>query len=84
MVTVNPSLYTKLDFNPQKDFAPDSIIAALPNSLVVHPTLPVKSVAELIGLAKSKSGHLTFASGGIYIAEAVRQMNAVENIQKPS
>ncbi len=64
VVTVNPSLYTKLDFNPQKDFAPVSIIAALPNLLVVHPTLPVKSVAELIGLAKSKSGHLTFASGG--------------------
>ena len=47
-----------------KDFAPVSILASTPNILVVHPSLPVKSVKELIALAKSRPGQLDFASAG--------------------
>lgn len=64
VIVVNPSLYRKLTYDPVKDFAPISIIASLPNMLVVHPSLPVKTVKDLIALGKVKPGQLTYASGG--------------------
>src|SRR5215217_7483553 len=64
VVVVNPSLYKKLSYDPQRDFTPVSIIAALPNMLVVPPSMPVKNVRELVALAKSRPGQLTYASGG--------------------
>ena len=64
VVVVNPSLYKKLNYDPIKDFAPVSIIASLPNMLVVHPNAPVKNVQELIALTRVKPGQLTYASGG--------------------
>src|ERR1043166_2987042 len=51
---VNPPLYDKLPFDPIKDFTPISLVAIVPNILVVNNTLPVKSVRELVALAKSK------------------------------
>ena len=63
-LTINPSLFTKLPFDPLKDFAPVTIIAAVPNLLVVHPSLPVRNVKELISLAKAKPGQLNYASTG--------------------
>ena len=60
-----PSLHKKLPYDSIKDFAPVSIIASLPNMLVVHPSLPVKSVSDLVRLAKSKPGELSYSSGGI-------------------
>jgi tripartite-type tricarboxylate transporter receptor subunit TctC len=62
---INPSLYTNLPFDPVKDFAPVSLIAEAPFLLVVHPSLPVHSVKELVALAKAHPGELNFASGGI-------------------
>ena len=64
VVVVNPSLYKKLSYDPIKDFAPVSIIASLPNMLVVPPSMPVKDVRGLIALAKARPGQLTYASGG--------------------
>lgn len=64
VIVVNPSLYQKLAYDPVKDFAPISIIASLPNMLVVPPSMPVKNVKELVALAKAKPGQLTYASGG--------------------
>jgi tripartite-type tricarboxylate transporter receptor subunit TctC len=61
---VNPWLY-KLTYDPIKDFVPVSILATGPNVLVVHPDLPVKSVKELIALAKQKPGDLFYASAGV-------------------
>ncbi|HSQ05567.1 MAG TPA: tripartite tricarboxylate transporter substrate binding protein, partial [Burkholderiales bacterium] len=61
---INPSLYEHLPFDPLKDFAPVALIAEAPFVLVVHPTLPVRTVADLIARAKDKPGGLTFASGG--------------------
>jgi len=63
-LTINPSLFAKLPYDPVKDFAPVTILAAVPNILVVHPSLPVKNVKELIALAKAKPGLLNYASTG--------------------
>ncbi len=63
-LTIHPSLYSKLPFDTLKDFAPITIIAAVPNLLVAHPSLPVKNVKELIALAKARSGQLNYASTG--------------------
>ena len=61
---VNPALH-KLPYDPFKSFEPVSILATGPNVLVVHPSLPVKTVAELIALAKKEPGKLNYASAGI-------------------
>lgn len=62
--SINASLYGKLPFDPIKDFAPVTLVASVPNVLVVNSTVDAKSVKELIALAKSKPGQLTFASSG--------------------
>ena len=59
-----PSLYAKLPFDPVKDFAPIVHVANVPNSIIVHPTVPVKSVVELIAYAKANPGKLTYGSAG--------------------
>ena len=63
-LAVNPSLYPKLPYNPIKDFAPVAWVARVPNVLVVNPNVPAKSVQELVALAKSKPGQLSYGSGG--------------------
>jgi tripartite-type tricarboxylate transporter receptor subunit TctC len=60
----NPNLYKKVPYDPVKDFEPISLMALGPNVLVVHPSLPVKSVAELIALAKAQPGRIGFAGSG--------------------
>jgi len=61
---VNPSLYRNLPFDPVRDFEPVSLVSLAPNTLVVHPSVPVRSVKELVALAKAKPGTLNFASSG--------------------
>ena len=63
-VTMSPSLY-KLPFDPLRDLAPITQLTSLPNILVVHPSLPVKSVKELIVFVKARPGQLNFGSSGI-------------------
>jgi tripartite-type tricarboxylate transporter receptor subunit TctC len=62
---INVSLQPKLPYDPVADFAPVSLAAATPNILVVHPTLPVKTVKELIALAKMRPGELNYPSAGV-------------------
>ena len=62
---VNPSLYPKMPFDAQRDFAPITLVAITPNVLVVNPSLPVHSVKELIAYAKANPGKLSFGSGSI-------------------
>jgi len=62
--TINATLYSKLPFDFARDFAPVALTTAAPNVLVVHPSVPVKSVKELVALAKSRPGQLNFASAG--------------------
>jgi tripartite-type tricarboxylate transporter receptor subunit TctC len=61
---VNPALYGSLPYDSDKEFTPVVLAASTPNLLVVNPQLPVKSVKELIALAKSKPGKLNYASAG--------------------
>ena len=61
----NPTVYKKLPYDAVKDFSPISLIAAVPFVLVVNPALPVDGVADLVRLAKSKPGELSYASGGM-------------------
>jgi tripartite-type tricarboxylate transporter receptor subunit TctC len=60
-----PGLYKKLAYDPTKDFSPIILLATVPFVLTVNPSLNVNSVQELIALAKSKPGELTFASAGV-------------------
>src|SRR5712691_664420 len=60
----NPSLYKSVPYDPVKDFEPVSLMALGPNVLVVHPSLPVKSVRELIALARTQPGRIGFAGSG--------------------
>lgn len=62
--SISPAIYSKLPFDPMKDFVPITLMATLPSILTVHPNLPVKNVKELIALAKSKPGELSYASTG--------------------
>ena len=61
---INPALYKNPGFDPVKDFRPVSLIGAVPNVLLVHPSFPAKNVAELLALAKAKPGHYQYASAG--------------------
>ncbi len=63
--TVNPSLYAKPAYDPDKDFAPVTKAAASPNGLFVNPAIPARSVKELVDLLKANPGKYTFASPGI-------------------
>ena len=63
--TINATLYPKLPFDFVRDFAPVALTTAAPNVLVVHPTVPARSVKELVALAKSRPGKLNFASAGV-------------------
>ena len=63
-LAVNVALYPKLSYDPVRDFAPVSMVALVPNVLVVHPALPVKNVTELIAYAKANPGKLNYSSGG--------------------
>src|SRR3989475_9609259 len=64
-LAINPIMYKTVPYDPLRDFAPITQAASLANVLVVHPSLPVKSVAELIAYAKRRPGQLNFASAGI-------------------
>lgn len=62
--TVNPSLYSKLAYDPLKDFTAITLLAQVANILVIHPSLPVKTVREFIAFAKKRPGELYFSSAG--------------------
>jgi len=63
-ISILPTLIAKLPYDAQKDFAPISLVAIGPNFLVVHPSVPARSVKELVALAKARPGQLHYASPG--------------------
>lgn len=63
--TTNPILQSKTQYDPIRDFTPISQFADIPNVLVIHPSVPAKSVKELLALLKSKPGYLSLASSGV-------------------
>src|SRR5262249_27070515 len=63
-VVVNQSLYSKLGYDPVRDFAPISVVARIGQVLVAHPSVQASNIAELIALARAKPGELNYASVG--------------------
>jgi tripartite-type tricarboxylate transporter receptor subunit TctC len=62
--TVNPSIYPRVGYDPIKDFTPISLIATQYNALVVHPSVPAKTVKELVAVAKARPGKMSYSSSG--------------------
>ncbi len=65
IMTVAPHVYGKVGYDPFKSFTPITMLATFPTVLVVHPSMPVKSVKELIALAKARPGQILYSSGGV-------------------
>jgi tripartite-type tricarboxylate transporter receptor subunit TctC len=85
---INVTLYPKMPYDVMRDFVHITLIAAVPNVLEVNPSVPVKTVKELIALAKSKPGQLTYASSGsgtsIHLsAELFKTMAGVDMLHIP-
>jgi len=64
-LTISPSLYKKLNYDTLRDFAPVSMLSTVPNVMVIHPSVPARSLMELVKLARAHPGKLSFGSGGI-------------------
>ena len=85
---INSSLYQKLPYDPVRDFAPISLLVSVPNLLLVHPSVPANSVQELVALARSRPGALSFASGGSgtsshMCAELLKSMTGIDIVHIP-
>ena len=63
-LAISPHLYAKLNYDTLRDFAPISLVASMPTILLVHPSVPVKTLQELVRLARANPGKLNFGSGG--------------------
>ncbi len=88
LLSINPAMISKLPYDPVKDFAPVSMVATAPHILVAHPALPVKTVQDLIALARAKPGALNYATGGSggpphLAAEQFRFMTGTEFVHVP-
>ncbi len=87
-LAINSIMYKKVPYDPVRDFAPITQAASLPNILVVHPSLPVKSVAELVEYARRQPGKLNFASAGIGTSpqmsiELLKSMTGIDMVHVP-
>ena len=87
-LVVNPSMFAKLPFDVEKDFAPVSLVAGAPYAIVVHPSVPAKSVKELITLARAKPGLLNYSSAGngsnLHVAaELFKNMSGINIVHVP-
>lgn len=87
-ITLNPSLHKQLPFDPIRDLAPITQLSAFPNMLTVHPSVAVRSVKDLIALAKAKPGQLNYGSSGAgtgthLSAELFKTMTGVEMVHVP-
>jgi tripartite-type tricarboxylate transporter receptor subunit TctC len=87
-LAINPVMYKQVPYDPVRDFAPITQAATLPNVLAVHPSLPVKSVAELVAYAKENPGKLNFASAGIGTSpqmsiELLKSMTGIDMVHIP-
>ena len=85
---VNPALYKKLPYDHLKDFAPVSLIGTVPNALVVHPSVPAKSVQEFIAYAKANPGKINYGSSGVgspphLSMELLRSMTGINLVHVP-
>jgi tripartite-type tricarboxylate transporter receptor subunit TctC len=87
-MVINPALNIKMPYDTLRNFAPITLVVVQPLCLVVHPSLPVKSVKELIALAKAKTGQLNYGSGGIgngahLAGEIFRTITSIDIVHVP-
>jgi tripartite-type tricarboxylate transporter receptor subunit TctC len=85
---IAPSVYANLPYDPIRDFVPVTLVAVVPNVLIVHPSVPAKSVAELIAYAKANPGKINFASTGNgtsqhLSAELFKTMTGIDIVHVP-
>ncbi len=87
-IVVNPHLYRKMPFDPVRDLAPVAMAATHGNLVLVHPSMPVKSIKDLIALARAKPGQLDYGSGGVgtsphLAAELFKVMTGTDMVHVP-
>ena len=87
-ISINPSIYKKLPYDTLRDLAPVTQLSAFPNLLVVHPSVPVKTVQDLLALVKAKPGQLNYASAGTgtgthLSAELFKNMTGADMVHVP-
>jgi len=87
-LALNPIMYKNIRYDAVRDFAPITQVASLPNVLLVHPALPVRTLADLIALAKQKPGELTYASAGVGTSphmgmELLKSMAGIDLVHVP-
>ena len=87
-LTISPNINAKLPYDPLRDFAPISVFSLIPYVLVVHPSVPVKSLKELIAFAKARPGKLTYPSSGTGSAphlasELLKSMAGIDLLHVP-
>lgn len=70
-LAINPHVYMKLPYDVLRDFAPISLVAVINNCLAIHPSIPARSVKELVAFAKTHPGQLNYASGGVGSAQHI-------------
>jgi tripartite-type tricarboxylate transporter receptor subunit TctC len=85
---IGPALNPKLPFDPVRDFAPVSLVASIPFAMIVHPSVPAKTVAEFVVLARAKPGTLNYSSAGSgtsnhLAGELLRSMTGIEIVHIP-
>jgi tripartite-type tricarboxylate transporter receptor subunit TctC len=88
LISIGPSLYTKLAYDPHKDLAPVTLFAIVPYLLVVNPSVPAKTVQEFVAYAKARPGRLSFASAGVgstphLCGEMLKHMTGIDMLHVP-
>jgi tripartite-type tricarboxylate transporter receptor subunit TctC len=87
-LTISPALYKNLPYDLSRDFAPVSLLGTTPNVLVVHPSVPAKTVNEFVKYAKTKPGKINYASSGVGTTlhlsmELFRSMTGIDMVHVP-
>jgi len=87
-IVINPSLYRNVSWDPLRDFVPLTLAGTLPNILMVHPSVPVRNVKELVALAKAKPGQLNYSTSGVgtsvhLAAELFKSMTGTSIVHVP-
>lgn len=88
LISISPSLYAKLNYDPFKDLAPVSLVAVIQNILVVHPSVPARTLPELIKYARAHPGKLNYSSGGVgttghLAAELLNSLMKIRTVHVP-
>jgi len=87
-IAISPSLYAKMNYDPIRDLAPISLVAVIPNVLLVHPSVPAKTLKEFVALARKNPGKLNYGSGGVGTSnhlgsEMLKSLTGIDMVHVP-